>query len=404
VPQTIDYPASGAVAATAPAWQCVAGGLLFLASLALCVLGYLAFAAPGPWLDAPPILQWSAREFSVTRGSAQQTEAGLVVTAPDATRSVVIALNTSFRARDYPVIAWDAANVPQGVVATLLWYSDIHASRMFRRPVAIEGGHLTPVSVSGDPGWLAHIRGLALVLQGDFKQPIVVRGAAAKPMSAAQVLGDCAREWFGFEPWTGASINGLKRASEARELPLPAMLAGAAALATLGYAGLWRWRLRSLGVTPEVGLAAVIVAAWIVADGGWEWNLLRQGAATWERYGGKSWQERHLAAEDGPLFGFINRVRTKLPPAPARVFIAADLLYFRARAAYHLYPYNAYYDPASPAIPPPGVVRSGDYLVAYRRQGVQYDAAERRLRWDGYPAVEAELLLAEPGAALFQIR
>jgi len=404
VPQTTKQPATGAVAAVTPAWQCAAGGLLFVASLALCVVGYLAFAAPGPWLSAPPTLQWSARELSVTRGSAQQTPAGLVVSAPDLARSVVITLNTSFRAGDYPVIAWDAANVPRGVTATLLWYSDIQATRVFRHPLAIEGGHLAPVSVSGELGWLGQIRGLALVLQGDFTQPIVLRGVAAKPMSAVQVLGDRAREWFGFEPWTGASTNGLERGGQFRGLPFLAMLAGAAGLASMAYAGLWQWKLRSPRVRPGVGLAAVAVAAWIVADTGWQWNLLQQAAATWERYGGKSWEERHRAAEDGPLFDFIERVRSKLPAAPARVFIAADLPYFRARAAYHLYPHNAYYDAASPAIPPPGVVRSGDYLVVYQRRGVHYDAAQRRLGWDGYTPVEAEILLAGAGAALFQIR
>jgi hypothetical protein len=49
-------------------------------------------------------------------------------------------------------------------------------------------------------------------------------------------------------------------------------------------------------------------------------------------------------------------------------------------------------------------MRPGDYLVVYLRRGVQYDAAERRLRWDGYPPVEADLLLAATGAALFEIR
>jgi hypothetical protein len=34
---------------------------------------------------------------------------------------------------------------------------------------------------------------------------------------------------------------------------------------------------------------------------------------------------------------------------------------------------------------------------------VQYDAAQKSLRWDGGPPVPAELVLLEPGAALFRI-
>ena len=38
-------------------------------------------------------------------------------------------------------------------------------------------------------------------------------------------------------------------------------------------------------------------------------------------YAGKDWREKHLAAEDGALFEFIEKVRAKLPAAPARVFM-----------------------------------------------------------------------------------
>lgn len=410
VPQTTD-PFVPVIASKpgSPARHCVTGIALFLVSLVLCVAGYLAFAAPGPWFEAPTTLRWGAGELSVTRGTAHLAPAGLVVSAPDAARTAVIALNTSFPARDYPVIAWDAADIPRHAQAILLWYSDVQASRVFRRPMVIEGDRFAPVSLQGDPGWLGRIRGLALVLQGDLPEPLILHGAEAKPMSAIEVLGDRAREWSGFEPWTGASINGRANRSAGQELPLPALLAAASALAGLAYAGLWRWRHRSprrgfAATTPAIGLAAIFMAAWFVADGRWQWNLVRQAAMTWERYGGKSWEARHRSAEDGPLFDFIQRVRNKLPNVSARVFMAADLPYFRARGAYHLYPYNVYYDAASTAIPPPGVVRKGDYLVAYQCRGVQYDAAEHRLRWDGHAPVDAELLIGDAGAALFEIR
>ncbi len=399
-----DSPAPVAEATLSAARQCTVAAALFVASIAACLIGYLAFAAPGPWLGAPPILQWSAHELTVSRGSAQPASGALVVIAPDAARTVVIALNTSFRARDYPVLAWDATAIPDNVEATVLWYSDINASRVFRRALTVEAGRPAPVTLAQDPGWLGRIGGLALVLQGEFTQPIVVRGAAAKPMSALQVIGDTLGEWLAFEPWTGASINGLADGSDSQNLSLPAVLALVTALAASLYIGLWRWKLGSLSPASGVGLAVIFLAAWIIADTRWQWNLVRQAEVTRELYDGKTWEERHLAAEDGGLFAFIDRVRNKLPPPPARVFMAADLPYFRARGAYHLYPYNVYYDPASSEIPPPGVVRKGDYLVVYQRRGVQYDAAEQRLRWDAYAPVGADLLITAPGAALFEIR
>jgi hypothetical protein len=386
------------------AWQGIAALAVSIASVVIVLLVYLAFAAPGPWLDAPPTLEWKARELAASRGTAQLTPAGLIVTAPDPTHTAVIALNTSFRARDYPAVAWDAEGIPDDADVTLLWYSDINSSRVFRRALSVEAGRVAQITLAQDPGWLGRIGGLALVIQGDFAQPIVLRGAAAKPMSALQVIGDRAREWLEFQPWTGASIDGVVAPADSSELPLPLVLAAVAALACLLYAGLVWTKLRALGPVLGAGIAGILVTAWVMGDARWQWNLLRQAGATLAQYGGKSWEERHLAAEDGQLFAFIEKVRAKLPPPPARVLMAADVPYFRARGAYHLYPYNVYYDPSSSALPAPGVVRPGDYLVFYQRRSVQYDTSLQRLRWDGQPPVSAELLLLDSGSALFKIR
>ena len=76
----------------------------------------------------------------------------------------------------------------------------------------------------------------------------------------------------------------------------------------------------------------------------------------------------------------------------------------RGRAAYHLYPHNVYFDPYRNTVPQSSLVRSDDYFVVYQRRGVQYDPGAQRLRWDGGAPLAAELLLSEPGAALFRIR
>ena len=152
------------------------------------------------------------------------------------------------------------------------------------------------------------------------------------------------------------------------------------------------------------GVAVMFVIAWLAMDARWQWNLLRQAGTTFAQYAGKSWQDRHLAAEDGPLFAFIERVRAKLPAPPARVFMVAAAHYFRDRGAYHLYPYNVYFDPWADTVPPPSAIRPGDYIVVYQRKGMQYDAAQQRLRWDDHAPVAVELLLVDMGAALFRVR
>jgi hypothetical protein len=152
------------------------------------------------------------------------------------------------------------------------------------------------------------------------------------------------------------------------------------------------------------GVAGLFVIAWLIIDARWQWNLLRQVRSTHTQYAGKSWHQRHLAAEDGPVFAFIEKVRAKLPAPPARVFMVADAHYFRDRGAYHLYPHNVYFDPWANSMPPRSAVRPGDYLVVYQRRGVQYDPSQQRLRWDDSAPIDAELLLVDTGAALFRMR
>lgn len=391
--------------ATASPWTVRVAVLGTLAgSVLVCVVGYLALAAPGPWIGGAPPLRWTASELSIKRGSGGLTGNALVLTAPDPTGTVVISLPTSFRSKDYLQIGLDVDRIPQGVEAALLWRNDYQPARLFSRALSVEAGRIAPAVVAGEPNWIGRVDGLALVLRGPFTAPIILRGAVARPMTPAQVLGDRLREWLAFEPWNGASINNLTGGADTQDLPLPVLVAAVAGLAALAYVALARWRPRVLGPTVGVVCAAFFVGAWLVVDARWQWNLLRQVNITRAQYAGKSWRERHLAAEDGPLFAFIEKARAKLPAPPVRVFMAADAHYFRDRGAYHLYPYNVYFDPWRNTMPPPSAMRPGDYVVVYQRKGVQYDAAQQLLRWDGQAPVAAELVLLDAGGALFRIR
>jgi hypothetical protein len=230
----------------------------------------------------------------------------------------------------------------------------------------------------------------------------VVLRATAKPMGALDLLRDRAGEWLAFEPWTGTSINVVAGGAGIQDLPLPPFLATAALLAILASLLLLRRSPRKWAFPLAIG--AVFAAAWTVSDLRWQWNLARQVIETRAQYGGKDWRGKHLAAEDGQLFAFIESVRAKLPATPARVFIVAEAHYFRDRGAFHLYPHNVYFDPYQDTLPPATALRPGDFLVVYHRRGVQYDAAQQRLRFADGSSVGAEMILADRGAALLQIR
>jgi len=379
----------------------VVGLLLFSASVLLCLLAYLAFSVPGPWFSRASPIHWTAREFGVPHGTAKIGREGLALVVPDATGTTLASINTSFRSRDYPLVAWDVSDVPDGVAAAMLWSNEYEPAKVFSLPLAIESGRIAPAMLGSDPHWLGRVTGLALILRGTFTTPILLRGVVAKPMTAGEVLRNRVAEWLEFEPWNGASINTRTGGADRQDLPLPPLLAvvvGLAAVAYFAFARRWGG-----GFHPAIA-AGLFIAAWFILDAVWQWNLVRQVVVTFEQYGGKSWHERHLAAEDNVLFAFVDKARAKMPPPPARVFIAADVQYFRYRAAYHLYPYNVYFDPAQNTVPPATAMRSGDYLMVFQRKGVQYDAARHLLSWDGGSPVPADLVLLDAGSALLRIR
>lgn len=375
--------------------------MLFALSLVACLVAYVAFATPGRWFPSADMKRWSPQAMTVSRGHGELQASGWVVAPNDASNSVIVALGTSLRSSEYPVINWSAYNIPESAQVRLMWRNDYAPARINMATVNVASGHLLPVTLAQDGNWSGNILGLALAIQSPVTQPMLVGSVAAQPMGAVAFLRERFSEWLTFEGWTGASINTVTGGADVQALPLTVLVVLAGTVAAL----LWlviAFR-RHARVAFPIALGVVFAAAWFVSDARWAWNLTRQVRATMTQYAGKDDQARHLAAEDGALFAFIEHVRAKLPEKPVRIFVAADEAYFRGRSAYHLYPNNVYFDPFENNVPAPGWMHPGDYVVVYHRRGMQFDPANGRLRWDNQQPVRAELLLAESGGALFKL-
>ena len=393
---------SAASHAASPMHPLREGLACFVIALVVSIVGYLALVVPGAWFPSASPKEWSPRQLGVARGAAALEHDALVVAASGGTGGVLVNVETDFRSSDYPTIAWTASNIPEQANVRLVWRSDYAPAKINSTAIPVASGQLLPVTLAKDPNWIGRILGLAVAINGTLPQPVRIRGMAAKPMGVVDVAQDRLGEWIAFEGLSGTSIDGITGGGEVQDLPLPVLLATAIALAALGWFGFSRRRAERAAL-PGV-LATLFVAGWFVADMRATGELVRQARATATRYAGLDWRERHLAAEDGPLFQFIESVRAKLPHEPTRVFMTADARYFRGRGAYHLYPHNVFYEPFQNALPGAAHLRPGDFFVVYQRRGVQFDPGTDRLRWDGGEPVSAELLLTGPGAALFRIR
>ena len=379
--------------------------IAFLFALAGCTLAYLAFAVQGKWFSSVPERFFGANTLVMARGSAIREGEELVITREGPGGETIISVVTELRSADYPVIAWVAIDVPESAQVALLWHNDYEPAQIRKLPVRVVSGRLLPVAVVTDPHWVGRIGGLALAIHGGLTQPIRLRGVIAKPADAKGTLVDRVREWIALEPWTGASINTVTGGADVQDLPLPLLLVAAVAFGAAALVWSFRRRLREAAPSLAIVIGAMLVVAWFVLDARWTFNLVREARETALRYGGgKDWREKHLAADDGPLFAFVEKARKVLPAAPTRVFVLADAHYYRGRAAFHLYPHNVWFDPYYNTVPPVDRLRTGDFIVVYQRKGVQYDAGAQRLRWDGGAVVPVELKLLDGGGALFVVR
>ena len=376
---------------------------LFGAGFVVCVVVYLAFATPGRWHSASADLPFGVGRLVVSRGSATVNGNEIVVQRPAEDGTTVISVTTDFRAADYPLVAWVAADVPAGGKATLLWHTDVDPSRLNTRALQVVAGRPLPLDVQGDPHWLGRVVGLALAIQGPLDSPLHVRGVVAKPADAFETLRDRIREWVAPETWSGSSINTVTGGAEVQALPLPLLLACAIAVALALSVLLVRTRLRDAWPVVAGCAAALALSGWFVLDARWLLDLGRHARDEAQRYAGKDNTGKHLAADDADLYAFIEQARRVLPDGGARVFVVADADFFRGRAAYHLYPHNVWFDPYRNALPPADRLHAGDWLVVYQRRGIQYDAERHLLRWDGGVTVPATLKLLDHGGALFVV-
>jgi hypothetical protein len=376
-----------------------------LAASALAILaGYLAFNVPGRWFPSAEPTTFDPGRLAVSRGRAQAIPGALVVRSSAPDEPAIVVVSTELRSGDYAGVEWNVAGLPDVADVRLLWRNSYRPDRLNVVPMIVDGGRLRPIVVADDANWVGTINGLGIAIANTPPEGIAIRSVTVRPLGAFELLRLRVGEWLAFERWSATSVETIAGGSDAQDLPLPVVLATAIALALAAHGIRWRLARDRSAVVP---LATVVVSlfavAWLVADLRFAGNLARQAIATARTFGGASSHEAHLAAEDAPLYRLVLQAREALPREPVRVFVLAAEPYFRARAAYYLYPHNPWFDLHRSGLPEASLLKAGDWVLAYRRRGVQYNQATKRLRWEGSPDVPAELAFVTSDGALFRV-
>jgi len=144
--------------------------------------------------------------------------------------------------------------------------------------------------------------------------------------------------WFGYRPWSLASINVVGSSAD-RNTSMPAALAVGLVLSLLLSALLLRWTRQQL-------LRHVLLAgglAWVVLDLRWLDDLSAKHRLTASIYADKPWGEQARLQPDEDVAGFAALARQQLadPALQRRVLVASDSTYTMLRLIYLLLPLNA---------------------------------------------------------------
>jgi hypothetical protein len=144
--------------------------------------------------------------------------------------------------------------------------------------------------------------------------------------------------WFGYRPWSLASINVVGSSAD-RNASMPATIAIGLLLSLLLCAWLLRWSRQQLLRGAMLGAAI----GWALLDLRWLDDLAAKQRLTASIYAGKPWAEQARLQPDEDVAGFAQLVRQHLadPALQRRVLVASDSTYTALRLIYLLLPLNA---------------------------------------------------------------
>jgi hypothetical protein len=169
---------------------------------------------------------------------------------------------------------------------------------------------MTPTGSEESPG-------LALSLKLPAPGQVRVQGVTAQTLSAGAVLTAQVRQWLSVEAWSASSIKHGRRSAG------PSRIAARGAARPRGSAHGGDHAVACALATDVVGARlaccarGTFLAAWFVARCAVAVESRPTSARDLDQYAGKTWREKHIASDDGPLFAFIEKVRATLPPPPA---------------------------------------------------------------------------------------
>lgn len=342
-------------------------------------------------------LNWNGAALTMNKGQGYSDLGKLVIKALTDQGIAVASLSPSaFQAENYSTILWAVSGATPSVEMEFLWRTA--DNRVFVRPLVWTANTLEPLEIAEDENWHGQIIDLAIIVKGTLTAPIVVSGVSLESASLLEALPNMVKKWFTLDQWQGTSINFVDGDAIDKNAPPVLAVAIIILLALALNLILAIAKIMPLNIAMVWGM---VLLGWFVLDVRWQANLFQQLELTHQQFAGKTWEDKHLAAEDGALFDFIKKVKTKLPATNGRILYFSDDAYSRRKGAYHLYPHNVL---ALNDLPPTSQIKAGDYIALFAKKGVKYDQSHQLLTWGDGQSLNVDLLFLAEGNALFKVR
>jgi hypothetical protein len=356
----------------------------------------------GHWTGAPAPIIAAGADLVPVQGAGHKDGKSFVLESAGAEGVAVLTAKLApFQASEFPRVEWTVDSA-QPAEMLFVWRTREHPRRNYSKRLQWLVSGVAPLELSTDDGWSGTITGVALLVRSNLPVPLRVGSVRIVSRSASAAATEIFRQWGTHIALRGYSIGFPFDAERAHDLTALTAVAFAEGLAICAYLLLARWRgwRRDRRV-----LWGIFVGGWLLLDLRWQANLWGEVGERAQRFAGKTPEEKHLAAEDAPLFALVEKMKTGLPAAPARIVLYCDNAFLCARAAFFLYPQNVYRAVHRGVSPPsPDELRSGDYVLLIYSRALGYDRGRQLAVWRDGRARPAEEILLQPEALLLRIK
>lgn len=372
---------------------------LLLGLAALVAILYIVYLPPGLEQPAASSLHWTP---SPGAGPSSDSDPKSIV-LDSAGEATLHFSQTPFDARHYAYlhIAIENLSSLNPPALTLQWESSRQPGTLRSYTLETTSYESLWLATQELRGWGETITSLRVSLTGSPEQSLQMSGFALRPSKLKHQLRAIQSDLTALVQWNRSSMNSHTGVRDTSSF-YPTILFTAFWLASLGFYGLLSLAIRKIQFQWEV-VGLVTLSAWIALDLTWQSQLVQQAATTRDNFAGKSSTEKLMVGPDAQLYAFIDALNERVTEKNARVFAASSDDYTGLRAAYYLYPHNAFWSLDGDEIPRRHFLRSGDYIALLNPNTSDQLLSQNLIALpDGDLAVET--LLSTPGGTLVRVQ